>query len=203
MYVQAALLAGLLPLVHGLPAPQLTYEENTGPVGGVDAPFPEFTAAVGDLRGSTDLQGGIASRPPVSGGDSAVVPDPDLVNGQEADADLGLYLDFNSAKYPNGPQPIRGELGSTDPGPRTYEYEKLNPDLYAPPGTDAGDVPNAMWPLGLSHNRPGTGKQSGWARQQNAAVLPAATAMAGVDMRLAPQYVSSRLLRTLWIFPLS
>ncbi|KAI0871968.1 Bicupin, oxalate decarboxylase/oxidase [Hypoxylon argillaceum] len=187
MHIQKSLLtAGLLPFVYGLPKPQLTYEENTGPVGGVDAPFPTFTATAGDLRGSTDLQGGIAARPPTSGGDSAVVADPELVNGQEADADLGLYLDFNSATAPNGPQPIRGELGSTDPGPRTFEYEKLNPDLYAPPGTDTGDVPNAMWPLGLSHNRPGTGNQSGWARQQNEAVLPAATAMAGVDMRLAP-----------------
>ena len=119
-----------------------------------------------------------------------MVPDPELVNGQEADADLGLYLDFNSATPPNGPQPIRGGLGGTDPGPRTFEYEKLNPDLFAPPGTDSRDVPNAMWPLGLSHNRAGTGKEAGWARQQNAAVLPAATAMAGVDMRLAPQYVS-------------
>ncbi|KAI1131221.1 Bicupin, oxalate decarboxylase/oxidase [Nemania abortiva] len=187
MHIQKSLLAsGLLPLVYGLPKPQLTYEENSGPVGGVDAPFPTFTATAGQLRGSTNLQGGIAPRPPTSGGDSAVVADPELVNGQEADADLGLYLDFNSAKYPNGPQPIRGSAGSTDPGPRTYEYEKLNPDLYAPPGTDTGDVPNAMWPLGLSHNRPGTGNQSGWARQQNIEVLPAATAMAGVDMRLAP-----------------
>ncbi|KAI0100734.1 Bicupin, oxalate decarboxylase/oxidase [Nemania sp. FL0031] len=187
MHIQKSLLAsGLLPLAYGLPKPQLTYEENSGPVGGVDAPFPTFTATVGQLRGSTDLQGGIAARPPTSGGDSAIVADPELVNGQGADADLGLYLDFNSATFPNGPQPIRGSLGSTDPGPRTYEYEKLNPDLYAPPGTDTGDVPNAMWPLGLSHNRPGTGNQSGWARQQNIEVLPAATAMAGVDMRLAP-----------------
>ncbi|KAI0197115.1 oxalate decarboxylase oxdD [Xylaria flabelliformis] len=164
----------------------MTYEENTSPVGGVDAPFPTFTTTTGDLRGSTSLQGGIAARPPTSGGDSAVVANPELVNGQSADASLGLYLDFNSASYPNGPQPIRGTEGATDPGPRTYEYEKLNPDLYAPPETDSGDVPNAMWPLGLSHNRPGTGTQSGWARQQNAAVLPAATAMAGVDMRLSP-----------------
>ncbi|KAI0552102.1 Bicupin, oxalate decarboxylase/oxidase [Xylaria curta] len=187
MHFQSTLLtAGLLPLVYGLPKPQLTYEENTSPVGGVDAPFPTFTTTTGNLRGSTSLQGGIAKRPPTSGGDSAVVQNPDLVNGQSADASLGLYLDFNSAKYPNGPQPIRGTQGATDPGPRTYEYEKLNPDLYAPPETDSGDVPNAMWPLGLSHNRPGTGTQSGWARQQNAAVLPAATAMAGVDMRLSP-----------------
>ncbi|KAJ8106051.1 hypothetical protein ONZ43_g7193 [Nemania bipapillata] len=168
MHIQKSLLvAGCLPLAYGLPKPQLTYEENSGPVGGVDAPFPTFTATAGDLRGSTDLQGGIAPRPPTSGGDSAVVADPELVNGQEVDADIGLYLDFNSATAPNGPQPLRGGLGSTDPGPRTFEYEKLNPDLYAPPGTDTGDVPNAMWPLGLSHNRP-------------------ATEMAGVDMRLAP-----------------
>ncbi|KAI1633147.1 RmlC-like cupin domain-containing protein [Biscogniauxia mediterranea] len=181
------LLAGLLmPMALGLPAPQMTYEENTGDVGGVHPPIPTFTGSVGDLRGSTDLQGGIASRPPISGGDSAVVPDPELVPGQEADGKLGLYLDFNEATYPNGPQPIRGDLGSTDPGPRTYEYEKLNPDLYAPPETDQGDMPNAMWPLGLSHNRLGTGKGSGWARQQNTEVLPVATAMAGVDMRLAP-----------------
>ncbi|KAI1437323.1 Bicupin, oxalate decarboxylase/oxidase [Xylaria sp. CBS 124048] len=187
MYLQTAfLVAGLPSLVQCLPRPQLTYEENTGPVGGVDAPFPSFTAAAGDLRGSTNLQGGIAARPPVSGGDSAIVANPELVNGQDADADLGLYLNFNGAKTPNGPQPIRGGLGGTDPGPRTYEYEKLNPDLFAPPGTDSGDVPNAMWPLGLSHNRPGIGTQAGWARQQNSGVLPAATAMAGVDMRLSP-----------------
>ena len=62
----------------------------------------------------------------------------------------------------------------------------MNPDIYAPPGTDSGTVPNAKWPLGLSHNRFGTGKESGFARQQNTNDLPAATAMAGVDMRLAP-----------------
>lgn len=39
--------------------------------------------------------------------------------------------------------------------------------------------------MGLSHNRNGL-VGSGWARQQNVAVLPAATAMAGVDMRLMP-----------------
>jgi oxalate decarboxylase family bicupin protein len=43
-----------------------------------------------------------------------------------------------------------------------------------------------MWPLGLSHNRFGSEKGAGWARQQNQAVLPIASQMAGVDMRLAP-----------------
>jgi oxalate decarboxylase family bicupin protein len=61
----------------------------------------------------------------------------------------------------------------------------LNSDVFAPPETDSGDVPNAMWPLGLSHNRHGL-QAAGWARQQNVDDLPAATAMAGVDMRLEP-----------------
>ena len=39
--------------------------------------------------------------------------------------------------------------------------------------------------MGLSHNRLGL-SGAGWARQQNNVVLPAATAMAGVDMRLSP-----------------
>ena len=40
--------------------------------------------------------------------------------------------------------------------------------------------------MGLSTMRSGTGKNSGWARQENIQQLPIATAMAGVDMRLAP-----------------
>ena len=64
-------------------------------------------------------------------------------------------------------------------------YEKLNPDLYAPVGTDSGDFSNLKWPLGLSFNRPGL-QQAGFARQQNINQLPVATEMAGVDMRLSP-----------------
>jgi quercetin dioxygenase-like cupin family protein len=159
------------------------YGENKGPVGGVDPPTPTVTSASGSLYGDSSLLGGNAPLPDPDKSDSAVVKDPEFVNGQDADAKLGLYLDFDGVDVP---QPIRGGLGATDPGPRTYEYEKLNPDLYAPPGTDSGDVPNAMWPLGLSHNRLGSQPGAGWARQQNQDVLPAATAMAGVDMRLAP-----------------
>lgn len=42
-------------------------------------------------------------------------------------------------------------------------YEKLNPDSYAPPGEDAGDVDNLHWPMGLSYNRPGL-EGAGFAR---------------------------------------
>lgn len=77
----------------------------------------------------------------------------------------------------------------------TYAYDKLNPDLFAPPGTDRGNTPNAKWPMGLSHNRQGSQPGAGWARNQNVGQLPAAKAMAGVDMRLAPhayrEYVSA------------
>ena len=64
-------------------------------------------------------------------------------------------------------------------------YEKLNPDVYAPPGTDSGDFGNSKWPMGLSYNRQGL-QRAGYARQQNIEQLPIATQMAGVDMRLSP-----------------
>ncbi|KAI0316453.1 oxalate decarboxylase [Amylostereum chailletii] len=79
------------------------------------------------------------------------------------------------------PQPIRGSLGATILGPENVPLEFQNPDFLAPPTTDTGDVMNAKWPMSLSHNRLQTG---GWARQQNIEVMPIATAMAGVNMRL-------------------
>lgn len=69
-----------------------------------------------------------------------------LAEGQSEDPDLGLYLDLSEVE---NPQPIRGGTDApTDPGPRNKEIEIQNSDLYAPPGTDSGDVPNAKWPLG-------------------------------------------------------
>ncbi|KAK3324894.1 RmlC-like cupin domain-containing protein [Apodospora peruviana] len=171
-------------LVLALPLPQIgNYGENSGPVVGVTPPIPTVTAASGPLRGNSSLLGDNAPRPNPATADSAIVPSPQLVDGQEADGKLGLYLNFSSA---NPPQPIRGDRGNTDPGPRTFAYEKLNPDRYAPPTTDKGDIPQAMWPMGLSHNRYGNDHNAGWARQENNEVLPVASKMAGVDMRLAP-----------------
>lgn len=63
------------------------------------------------------------------------------------------------------------------------QIDRQNPDFLAPPTTDNGDVSNAKWPFGLSHNRIQTG---GWARQQNIENMPIATQMAGVNMRLEP-----------------
>ncbi|OAA58666.1 Bicupin, oxalate decarboxylase/oxidase [Cordyceps fumosorosea ARSEF 2679] len=164
-------------------APQIKYAGNQGPIAGVgSSSVAEVQAPIGSLRGDSSLLGGNAPIPDTSQS-SADVSDPTLVAGQGADADLGLYLDLDSVAQP---EPFRGDHGSSAAAARTYAYEKLNPDVFAPPGTDAGSVPNAVWPMGLSHNRLGTGTRSGWARQQNTDVLPGATAMAGVDMKLAP-----------------
>ncbi|EIN03969.1 oxalate decarboxylase [Punctularia strigosozonata HHB-11173 SS5] len=78
-------------------------------------------------------------------------------------------------------QPIRGSLGSNIIGPQNVPMQQQNADLLAPPTTDHGTVANFKWPFSLSHNRIQTG---GWARQQNTDVLPAATEMAAVNMRL-------------------
>lgn len=103
-----------------------------------------------------------------------------LVPGQTDSAVIGAFLDFNNVEHP---QPIRGTKGGTDPGPRTEEYDVLNPDKLAPPGTDHGGVDNAQWPMGLSHMKLGLDR-AGWSRQQNVDNIPTATEMAGVDMRL-------------------
>ncbi|KAK4628621.1 Oxalate decarboxylase OxdD [Fulvia fulva] len=140
--------------------------------------------ASGSLRGPTSLLG-YSPGNPVNTQLPATVPKDQhtLAPGQSEDEDLGLYLDLSEIE---NPQPSRGGTDApTDPGPRNKELEKQNSDLYAPPGTDAGDVPNAKWPLALSHNRHGR-ESAGWARQQNVGQLPIATEMAGVDMHLEP-----------------
>lgn len=143
------------------------------------------TNARGSLRGPTGLAGYNPSNPVNTELPGYIPADQvQLVPNQEADADLGLYLDLTEVDIP---QPIRGggKNAPTDPGPRNIELEKQNSDVYIPPGTDSGDVPNAKWPLALSHNRHGK-DGSGWARQQNVNQLPIATQMAGVDMHLEP-----------------
>ncbi|KAJ7266554.1 oxalate decarboxylase [Mycena rebaudengoi] len=81
------------------------------------------------------------------------------------------------------PQPIRGTLGAPIIGPDNIPIDQQNPDLFAPPTTDAGSIANAKWPFSMSHNRMHTG---GWARQENIGVMPLAVEMASVNMRLEP-----------------
>ncbi|KAF8193359.1 oxalate decarboxylase [Pholiota molesta] len=88
---------------------------------------------------------------------------------------------WNSSDAPADPGAIRGSLGATILGPTDEFIVKENADLLAPPTTDHGSVGSAKWPYSLSHNRLQTG---GWARQENIDVMPIATAMASVNMRL-------------------
>jgi oxalate decarboxylase len=81
------------------------------------------------------------------------------------------------------PQPIRGNEGGTDPGPRNVALDRQNSDILTPPSTDAGTIPNMKFSFGLAHNRL---LEGGWARQVTARELPIATTLAGVDMRLNP-----------------
>ena len=164
----------LLTTVLTVPVPQEANGAAIGPPG-----------SSGSLRGPESLAGYYAGEPTATS-QSAVIPTSDfqLAPGQSENANLGLYLDLTQVE---NPQPIRGSTDApTDPGPRNYAYDRINSDLFAPPGTDSGDVPNAVWPFGLSHNRHGTPSSAGWARQQNVDELPLATAMAGVNMRLEP-----------------
>lgn len=137
----------------------------------------------GALTGPTSLNGGLNPEPVLTG-DSTVPTGYNLVPGQDDAPNYGVYLDFTNEQQP---QPIRQSRGGTKPtgSPDTSYYDKQNSDLFDSPGTDAGSVPNALWPMGLSHNRLGL-NGAGWARQQNLDVLPIAKDMAGVDMRLSP-----------------
>ncbi|KAL4893223.1 RmlC-like cupin domain-containing protein [Aspergillus ambiguus] len=142
------------------------------------APAARASSGNPPLRGSEDLLGYSASNK--LSGDSTGGIKYTLVPGQKEDADDGVYLNFENTE---NPQPIRGDTGGTDPGRRNSYYDRTNSDKFAPPGTDEGQTINAQWPMGLSHNRLGT-DNAGWARQENTNVMPDATKMAGVDMRL-------------------
>src|SRR5216683_6400114 len=89
----------------------------------------------------------------------------------------------DSNQMNRAPQPIRGNEGGTDPGPRNIALDQQNPDILTPPSTDAGTLPNMKFSFGLAHNRLLAG---GWARQVTVRELPIATTLAGVNMRLNP-----------------
>lgn len=175
----------LFPILIGLSAatPLLERQINNDDVPGTPVPP---VGASGQVYATGTLLGPAQSIASISSLQAEATLPADswsLVTNQDAPADDGLILNFEDAQ---NPQPIRGENGYVDPGPRNYYYDRINPDLLARPGTDKGDMANSKWPMGLSSNRAGTGNRSGWARQQNTNELPVAKAMAGVDMALAP-----------------
>ncbi|KAF2224033.1 RmlC-like cupin domain-containing protein [Elsinoe ampelina] len=122
---------------------------------GSDAPAGP-PGASGQLRGPVSL-GVYSSSNPVSSSDTAIPSDQyELAPGQQADEDLGFYLDLSNI---DDPQPICGIPGNTptDSGPRNRPLDRESSDFFAPPRTDAGS---------------------------NVDVLLVPTALAGVNMRL-------------------
>ena len=81
------------------------------------------------------------------------------------------------------PQPIDNSRGASILGPRNVPLERENPDLLASPYTDSGTIPNLKFSFATARNRLLTG---GWAREVTVRELPAATELAGVNMRLKP-----------------
>ncbi|KAI0046337.1 oxalate decarboxylase [Auriscalpium vulgare] len=157
----AALLA-LVSIVHGAPASNSpTDSSSSASVSSSAAPSTTLSLSSGEVPAGT------SSAPSET---ATVVP---------ASSNPNAPIFLPGADDPA--QPIRGPLGANIMGPQNIPIQQQVPDLIAPPTTDHGDVGNAKWPFALSHNRLQTG---GWARQQNIEVMPIATQMAGVNMRL-------------------
>src|SRR5262245_33724064 len=89
----------------------------------------------------------------------------------------------NTVQDTGVPRPIRGDLGGSILGPRNVPLEREDPDQLASPYTDNGTIPNLKFSFAAAHNRLVTG---GWAREVTVRELPAATELAGVNMRLKP-----------------
>ncbi|GJE85584.1 oxalate decarboxylase family bicupin [Phanerochaete sordida] len=129
------------------------------------------------LTGAAPAAVSVATAPAAVSVASAAAPSPTVPYAQ----DLPNHVLWNEGSDVD-PQPYRDGLGASPVlGPQNVQVDLQNPDLLAPPSTDSGTVGNAKWPFSLSHNRLQTG---GWARQQNVKVMPLATEMAGVNMRL-------------------
>src|SRR5262245_31462114 len=77
--------------------------------------------------------------------------------------------------------PKRPGAGGTDPGPGNPQRDQENPDLYAPPSTDHGTLPNLRFSFSDAHMRLEPG---GWTRQVTVRELGVSKNIAGVNMRL-------------------
>ncbi len=78
-------------------------------------------------------------------------------------------------------QPISSTLGATVLGPSNHARDAENPDIFVPPRTDYGTLPNLKWSFSDSHMRL---EEGGWARQTTVRELPSSPTIAGVNMRL-------------------
>jgi oxalate decarboxylase len=79
------------------------------------------------------------------------------------------------------PMPKRPGAGGTDPGPGDALLDQQNPDVYTPPATDHGTLPNLRFSFSDAHMRLESG---GWTRQVTVRELGVSKDIAGVNMRL-------------------
>src|SRR6266849_2966683 len=96
----------------------------------------------------------------------------------------GLAMAATAAQAQTGqtmPMPRRPGAGGTDPGPRNALRDQQNPDIYAPPETDHGTLPNLRFSFSDAHMRLEPG---GWTRQVTVRELGVSKTIAGVNMRL-------------------
>jgi oxalate decarboxylase len=84
----------------------------------------------------------------------------------------------------NIPQPIRNDgAGWWDLGPRDVMRDLENPDMFVPPVTDAGTIPNLKFSFSDTYMQLNHG---GWSREVTVRQLPIAKTLAGVNMALTP-----------------
>ncbi|WP_195572909.1 oxalate decarboxylase family bicupin [Paenibacillus sp. 1001270B_150601_E10] len=82
------------------------------------------------------------------------------------------------------PQPIRSDgAGGPDRGPRDIMRDLENPNMFVPPITDAGLIPNLKFSFSDTHMQLNHG---GLSREITVRDLPIATTLAGVNMSLTP-----------------
>ncbi|AWX58298.1 cupin domain-containing protein [Brevibacillus brevis] len=82
------------------------------------------------------------------------------------------------------PQPMRRDgTGWVDLGPRNVMRDRQNPNMLAPPVTDAGLLPNLKFSFSDAFM---TLNHGGWSREVTIRELPIATTLAGVNMSLTP-----------------
>lgn len=87
-------------------------------------------------------------------------------------------------KFENVPQPIRSDgAGGLDLGPRDIIRDLENPNMFIPPATDAGLLPNLKFSFSDTFM---TLNHGGWSREITVRELPIATTLAGVNMSLTP-----------------
>lgn len=89
-----------------------------------------------------------------------------------------------SGSNPHIPQPVRADgAGGPDWGPRDVLRDLENPDMFVPPVTDAGLLPNLKFSFSDTNMKLDHG---GWSREVTVRELPVAKTLAGVNMYLTP-----------------